>query len=101
MQINKDTLLYFTSLIPGEVGTARNASLSTIFDMVRGGTSINDLVIFTDEAECQRFASRAQLLDSANHCLRNLDSEQLKEIATAIQPDQIDHTIDKLNHYCE
>jgi hypothetical protein len=93
MRLSAITVLHLVSLLPGEYGNRTMTSFQGLLNSFKGGSTLRELAVFTEEEEANAFAERAQKIAYARQLLEQLDSAQLDHIAEVIvgagvKPDQ-------------
>ncbi len=101
MRIDKTTPLYCVSLTDGDQGNVARISIRKLFDMVKGGTSTKDIMLFTEEEEAEEYGSRLSLVQRGQAMLESMETEVLKAIVDAIEPENIENTLEGFGVYTE
>ena len=101
MKIDKTTSLYCVSLTDGDQGHVARISLTGLFDMVKGGTSTNDIMLFTEEEEAKDYGDRLGLVQRGQAMLETMETDVLRAVVDAIEPDRIENTLEGFSVYTE
>ena len=101
MRIDKTTPLFCVSLTDGDQGNVSRISIQGLFDMVKGGTSTKDIMLFTEEAEAKDYGDRLGLVQRGQAMLELLETDILRAIVTSIEPENIENTIEGFGVYTE
>lgn len=101
MRIDKTTPLYCVSLTDGDQGNVSRISIQGLFDMVKGGTTTKDIMLFTEEAEANDYGNRLGLVQRGQAMLETMETDILRAIVEAIEPDRIESTLEGFGVYTD
>jgi len=101
MRIDKTTPLFCVSLTDGDQGNVSRISIQGLFDMVKGGTTTKDIMLFTEEAEANDYGNRLGLVQRGQAMLETMETDILRAVVEAIEPDRIESTLEGFGVYTE
>ena len=99
MRIDKSVSLFYVSLI--DEGHVSRISLTGLFDMVKGGTGINDIMLFTEEVEAKEYGDRLNLVQRGQAMLELMETDALAAVVEAIEPNRLESTLEGFGVYTE